>query len=225
MCSAFSRRQRPRGAPSDANNPRSRWDSAPQWSPNGKTLAFVRFDLRTQREAVLTVGIDGTADQRVTPTALNAANPDWSPNGRWIVFTGEPTNGRFSDLFRIRPDGTELRNLTRQGFVGYHYLSASYSPDGTMIATARTPGAGPEHAADVVTVRADGSSIRPVTKTRLWESGADWGTGRSKTRPATRPAVAPPARPTEPGSALRAGRSSRARVAAPDRLASPWSGT
>ncbi len=44
-----------------------------------------------------------------------------------------------------------------------------------MIVTARTPGVGPEGAADVFVMNADGSNIRQVTKTRLWESSVDWG--------------------------------------------------
>ena len=56
-----------------------------------------------------------------------------------------------------------------------HYLSSSFSPDGRMIVTARTPGTGPDGAADVVVMRADGSHARAVTKSPLWESAADWG--------------------------------------------------
>ena len=47
-----------------------------------------------------------------------------------------------------------------------------------MIVTARTPGIGPEGAADVFVMNADGSNIRQVTKTRLWESSVDWGPRR-----------------------------------------------
>jgi cytochrome c5 len=56
-----------------------------------------------------------------------------------------------------------------------HYASSSFSPDGRMIVTARTPGTGPDGAADVVVMRADGSHARAITKSPLWESAADWG--------------------------------------------------
>jgi hypothetical protein len=48
-----------------------------------------------------------------------------------------------------------------------------------MIVTARTPGTTPEGNADVYVMRADGTGIRPVTRTTRWESGADWGPRRS----------------------------------------------
>ena len=66
-------------------------------------------------------------------------------------------------------------NLTKQKAGGHHYLSSSFSPDGRFIVSARTPGAGPNGHADLVVLRSDGSSIRPITKTALWESSVDWG--------------------------------------------------
>jgi TolB protein len=151
------------------------WDFGPQWSPDGTRLVFFRLDLLTSREAVFTVKTDGTDERRVTPAELDAANPNWSPEGQWILVNAGSADDA-SNVYKVRPDGTALTNLTRQGPGGFHYLSASYSPDGMKIATSRTPGTGPEGAADVVVMRADGSHVRPVTRTRLWDSGADWGT-------------------------------------------------
>jgi Tol biopolymer transport system component len=154
--------------------PGTSWDFGPQWSPDGTRLVFFRLDLASSHEAVLTVKTDGTDEARVSPPELDAANPNWSPEGGWILFNAGSANGA-SNLYRVRSDGAALTNLTRQGAGGFHYLSASFSPAGTRIATSRTPGTGPEGAADVVVMGADGSHVRSVTKTRLWDSGADWG--------------------------------------------------
>jgi TolB protein len=150
------------------------WDAGPQWSPDGTRLAFFRVDHQTEREAIFTVGLDGSQERRVTPLSFDAANPNWSPDGRWILFNGGKRRAPVN-VFRIRPDGTKLKNLTKAGPGSFEYLSASYSPDGRMIATSRTPGTGREGAADVVVMRSDGTRARPVTRTRLWDSGADWG--------------------------------------------------
>jgi TolB protein len=150
------------------------WDYGAQFSPDGARLAFFRLDVKTQREAIYTVAVDGSGERRVTPTLFkSAANPNWSPDGRWILFTGEKKDGS-TNLFKIRSDGTGLTSLTREPAGGFHYLGASFSPDGRSIASGRTPGFR-EPAADVVVMRADGARVRWLTKTKLWDSGADWG--------------------------------------------------
>jgi Tol biopolymer transport system component len=154
--------------------PGTSWDFGPQWSPDGTRLVLFRLDLATSHEAVFTVRTDGTGEARLSPGDLDAANPNWSPEDGSVLFNASSADGA-SNLYRARADGTGLANLTRQGPTGFHYLSASFSPDGMRIAASRTPGTGLEGAADVVVMRADGSHARPVTRTRLWDSGADWG--------------------------------------------------
>ena len=155
--------------------PGSVWDDEPQWSPDGTKLVFTRVDLERKADAVFTVKVDGSGLSQVTPWALNAAgDPEWSPDGKWIVLVTHPRDGS-ENVHKVRPDGTGLTNLTKQKAAGYHYLSSSFSPDGRLIVSARTPGAGPSGAADLVVMRANGTKIRPITKTALWESSVDWG--------------------------------------------------
>lgn len=158
--------------------PGSVWDDEPQWSPDGKRLVFVRVDLNRKKDAVFTVNVDGSDVVQVTPWALNAGtDPDWSPDGKWIVLTTHPADGS-ENVHKVRPDGSGLTNLTKQRAGGFHYLSSSFSPDGKLIVSARTPGAGPRGHADLVVMKPDGSRIRPLMKTPLWESSVDWGPAR-----------------------------------------------
>jgi dipeptidyl aminopeptidase/acylaminoacyl peptidase len=154
--------------------PGSSWDYGPQWSPEGTTLAFHRVNLATNHEAVFTVNVDGSGLFQVTPWELGASGPDWSPDGQWIVFGASPGDGSVN-VYKAHPNGSGLTNLTNERPDGHQYLSSSFSPDGRMIVTARTPGTTPEGNADVYVMRADGTGIRPVTRTTRWESGADWG--------------------------------------------------
>jgi TolB protein len=155
--------------------PGSAWDDEPQWSPDGSRLVFTRVDLNRKLEAVFMVAADGSDESQLTPWALNAAgDPEWSPEGKRIVFVAHPRNGS-ENVYTVRPDGTGLTNVTKQGVDGFHYLSSSFSPNGTLLVSARTPGAGVNRAADIVVMRPNGSGIRPLTRTNLWESSVDWG--------------------------------------------------
>ena len=153
-------------------------DSDPQWSPNGNKIVFQRRNVRTSRPkagiALWTVNVHTGSERRVTPWRLRAGDtPDWSPDGRRILFhdnnDGSPDVS--ANLYTIRPDGSQLRQLTFLEGGAVNYLGSSYSPDGTMIVFGRRPATG--GAADVFIRTVDGE--RHVTRTRLYDSYPDWG--------------------------------------------------
>jgi Tol biopolymer transport system component len=150
-------------------------DSAPSWSPDGKQIAIGRgvHDSR----AVFVMHADGSNARQVTPWSLRGGQPDWSPDGKRLVFysnwEGPATTS--ANLYTIGVDGTGLRQLTRAHGGEVQYLSASYSPDGRWIAFSRKPGAGSSGNADVYVMRTDGSHVRNVTHSAVWDSGVDWG--------------------------------------------------
>jgi TolB protein len=156
-------------------------DIDPQFSPDGTQIVFQRSNVRDSLPAdgiaLWIVDLTTGAEHQVTPWDLRAGDtPDWSPDGQRILFHSN-TNGTAdvsANLYTVRPDGGDLRQLTFAAGGTVNYLGSSYSPDGTMIAVGRRPETGGTNA-DVMIMRADGKAIRRVTHTDLYDSYPDWG--------------------------------------------------
>ncbi|WP_240670427.1 hypothetical protein [Actinoplanes solisilvae] len=64
----------------------------PRWSPDGKSIAYLKGGLLWVMKA------DGSAQRRLTTRA--AAGPSWSPDGKWIAFASLSCSGG-SGVYRI----------------------------------------------------------------------------------------------------------------------------
>jgi dipeptidyl aminopeptidase/acylaminoacyl peptidase len=60
-------------------------DNRPQWSPDGKSIAFVSS--REGGSQIYVMGAKGGNAKKVTAISTGADNEKWSPDGKWIVFT------------------------------------------------------------------------------------------------------------------------------------------
>ncbi|WP_193106273.1 TolB family protein [Brachybacterium sp. FME24] len=87
-------------------------------SPDGTQLAYVRLDARGEHPwgsaRIHTLGVDGHGDRAITTDPGPADGPAWTPDGRWILLNTEQfsTAPGHAQLARIRPDGTQLEQLT-----------------------------------------------------------------------------------------------------------------
>jgi TolB protein len=150
----------------------------PTFAPDGSQFVFEhrRSYLvdRATRRALVVSSADGKSRKRITPWSLNAGDgPDWSPDGKLILFRSheDEDEATQSQLYTIRPDGTKLTQLTRFP-AGTLLLSSTFSPDGKQIVLSK---AGKNGNADIFIMRSDGTGLRPVTQTKLWDSAPDWG--------------------------------------------------
>jgi len=87
-------------------------NTAASWSPDGEWIVFIDAD-----GALSLVHPDGTGLHEIAldpdaSIAEAAGGASWSPDGEWIAFTARQVGADNPDIFLVRPDGTELQQVT-----------------------------------------------------------------------------------------------------------------
>jgi Tol biopolymer transport system component len=125
-------------------------DSAPSWSPDGRTIAFeiLHYDSTNTDvvgSVVATVPADGGNVRRLTTPERFMVNPDWRPDGTELVMNDGGPAARPGNLYTIRPDGTGLRQLTHSSTDGHMRIDTPrWSPDGSRIFVSIVYTSGPD---------------------------------------------------------------------------------
>ena len=104
-------------------NPMSYWHG---WSPDGGALTYTAK--RGDTFQIHTIAVDGGDELKITDGFDHCDGPDYTPDGEWIWFNGERSGA--VDLWRIRPDGSDLEQMTADTSVNWF---PHPSPDGRHI--------------------------------------------------------------------------------------------
>jgi len=127
-------------APTDGKGPVEKFisstyrESFPQYSPDGKRLAF--YSNRTGTTQIWTSAADGSGAQPLT--SMNApitASPRWSPDGKTISF--DSNAGGSWQIYTINSEGGKPRQMTNDAFTN---VTSNWSRDGRWIYYARKSG-------------------------------------------------------------------------------------
>jgi TolB protein len=86
---------------------------APSLSPDRKWIVFSASPDSYLENEIMRMRVDGSELQQITQIDGYHYEPSWSPNGEWIVFTS--VRGMSQTIHKIRPDGTDERQLTTFG--------------------------------------------------------------------------------------------------------------
>jgi TolB protein len=164
----------------DARAGGAKFDSEPQFTPDGTTIVFTRFKgFRDSKSAIFRVNVDGTGLERLTNFGLNASDPDVSPDGQWITFDSGDSGlpGSKGDIYRMPLAGGKKRALTDTVPVvedGPLTVAQNpvFSPNGRRILYTQFR----EGGTDLVVMRVNGSGKRKILGGSRFPNKADWGT-------------------------------------------------
>jgi len=163
------------------NNPDA-VDDDPDWSPDGKKIAFtshaVTDDQRNSVTAEIYV-IDANGKgkpRRLTNNTEEERAPDWSPDGKLIAYMcrkGEAAEGRSIGTFEIcimNADGSGQKRITNNRVAE---LTVSWSPDGKQLIFHRAVGGVGQ--LQLFTISADGTGEKQLTFPPGFNGFPSWG--------------------------------------------------
>jgi eukaryotic-like serine/threonine-protein kinase len=104
------------------------WDRSPDWSPDGRWIAF--HSNHAQNSGIYRIRPDGSGLVAVTHEPLTTLWPVWSPDGGRLVASRE--QGRRPTVFPVEGGGepVDLASLPEKP----HFVADSWSPDGRRVA-------------------------------------------------------------------------------------------
>lgn len=126
--------------------------NAPEVSPNGERIAFMRGNPNTQQNQIWIMDRNGENQENI-PKALGW-DPTWSPDGKSILFASDRDG--LVQLFTVSLKGSAIKKVTNLPAIRGR---SDWSPDGSFIITY----SGEPWNRELFIMSADGSNARQLT--------------------------------------------------------------
>ncbi len=121
-------------------------DISPAWSPDGRTIAFLRLNSVDKAELLLASSLSGSPVHRLTEVAspaqdyLALRHLAWSPDNKWLAASDARSSDSIKGLYLVSVETGEKRRLTYPS-AAYDDAEPAFSPDMKQLAFARYSGA------------------------------------------------------------------------------------
>lgn len=148
-------------------------EGSASWTPDGQSLAFVRCGI--DGAAIFTIAASGGSEHQLTPVDSQSCQRlpplALSPDGRAITFPNQPDGPESQGLYRLDlASGTQQR-LTPAPTVPFGRDDfPTYSPDGSLLAFARTDDTGQS----IYLLSTSGGATRRLDTRSLAVEGLTW---------------------------------------------------
>lgn len=145
-------------------------DRDPVWSPDGKYIAFVRWDggnadLFVLGKLAKGTWQDGLEITRLTQHESDDLSPNWSPDARSIAFVSFRDGS--AEIYSMRVDGSKQRRLTKNEADD---LTPDWSSDGRRIAFVSSL----YGQSEIFVMNSDGSQQRRLTNNTAEDFSPNW---------------------------------------------------
>ena len=139
----------------------------PSWSPDGTQISFVFIDRNLLTNGIAKINVNGTDLVKLIENPGIGTAPEgteWSHIGR--IFYNDIIENN-SEIFSIRPDGTDRRRLTN---TNYNEALPDVSPLGDRVAFVSSQFGGEFSGFEVMSMAIDGTDVRRITNTNAMEA-------------------------------------------------------